>query len=420
MLVLGILFSGCRKEDAVRPSIEVFSPSDNQGFDACEEVVITGRATDNKGLNEVTVALTDQDGIQSLGSSLVAISGTESQFTLKLKMGDRYTETGNYQLLVTVYDQAGNSARETVPIALTEVPKVLIRPVWGGEDAVGGATLFYADSLNNVVTGPFLGTDLSAFVTDNRNQLLLCSELVGGRFTGRRMDEFELEFQRDLPTGAAQDGITGISVWQDEIFLSLRVPPYLRVFDQVGDLTESWSEVLYPAGALSVGEDHVYVSVKGFGGNPIKTDVYDANSRQLKASNVLGWEVEHLHLMENGDVIAAGNEAGFGRVRVLAASNLTVKAGLDLQEELQGLSGAGEDWFLLLASGVWRFEASNATANLQVASGDFESLGWEEVSGQLYLGGENDVRIVDGNGNQAGQYNGGFGKVKWVDFQYNK
>lgn len=420
LLVLGILFGGCSKEDAVRPSIEVFTPSDNQGFSACDEVTITGRATDNKGLNEVTVTLTDQDGFQVLGSSLVAISGTESQFSLKLKLGGRYTETGIYQLLLTVYDQAGNSANETVPIALSEVPQVLLRPLWAGADLVGGTTLFYRDSLSNIVTGPFLGTGLSDFETDNRNQLLLTSELLGGRFTGRRMDEFDVEFQTDLPTGAMQDGISGISVSTDEIFLSLKVPPYMRVFDLSGELTESWSEVLYPASALLVGEDNLYVSVKGFGGNPIKTDVYGADSRQLKATNVLDWEVEHIRQLENGDVIVAGNESGLGRVRVLNSGNLTVKASLDLQEAVLGLDGSGSEWFLLLESGIWQFEESNASANLQLLSGSFESLAWEAIGGQLYIGGENNVFIIDGNGSLMTQHVGGYGEVKWIDFQYNK
>jgi hypothetical protein len=419
LLIFPLLWSSCRKDDAVRPSIEVFSPADNQGFTASEEVTITGRATDNRALSEVTVSLTDLFG-QTLGSTVTSISGSESNFSLKLKLGDRYTPSGEYQLLVTVFDQSSNSARETVPLSLTEVPRVLIKPLWTGEDLSGATSLYYPDTLNNVVNGPFLGTGLSDFEADNRNQLLLTTELFGGRFTGRRMNEFEMDFQTDLPTGAMQEGITSVSAHKEQFYLSLKVPPYVRVFDLAGELTQSWTEVLYPAGELLAGEERVWVSVKGFGGNPIKTDVYTADSRQLQATNVLGWEVMHIGLLDNGDIVVAGNESGNGRVSVLDGIGLFEKGNLDLQEELIGLSGSGSDWYLLLRSGVWRFEVDNATANVQLMPGDFESMAWEAVEERIYIGYEDNVNLIDKNGNVVGTYFGGFGVVKGIDFQYNK
>ncbi|HHG86450.1 MAG TPA: hypothetical protein ENJ82_16990 [Bacteroidetes bacterium] len=412
-------WTSCKKGDHSPPSIAVNHPIDGANFVACDEVRITGQASDNQGLGQVTVTLSDPFTNQILGSSSHALKGLKDDFGFNFKLGDRYTHSGEYQLRITAFDAFGNTANDFVLIQIAELPKQLIHATWVGIDGSEVAQLYVRDSLGLVQSGSILGNKLSGFLIDNRSQQMLVTEGLTGRFDSRNLEDYALNFRNTLLTGGPQQALTGISAVQNKFYLSLNVPPYVRIFDREGAQTTSWSQVLSPVTEILASPVHTWLVLDGAGGMASQLNLYDTFSQQVKATDLLSWRAEKL-LLAAQQIIVCGNDGVQGHVYLLDADHLTHDSENDLTERFLGADGAGQDWFVLLASGLWRIDLGSGNLQGPIVSGNFSSIGFEDVSGNIWLGRQDAVDIYGQNGGLVQTISGSFGLVKWIRFHANK
>lgn len=419
---MAAFFSACEDDvETTPPSLSINLPRDNQQLTAGDELIIQGRASDESGLGELVVTVFRPASPPVFERSEVfSLSDKSQDFEFRLPVSSRYAETGEYLLQISALDIHGNGTTAEIPLLIDELPWELQRPMWVGEDGSGNATLHYRDTLGQLQTGPMLGNQLADVKVDNRFRQLIAAESTTGNAQVWSLNDLAPLYTIDLPTGVVQENITGVSVDQDQIYLGSSVPPYLSVYLTDGDRSGAWSSLPYPVKAVLAGESQLWLSVEGQVGTPTKVDHYDPGTEQLQATYITDWRTDYLLELDGDRLVVAGNENRAGRLRILEANSLQAGSELDLTDEIIGLAGQGNDSYVLTNLGAYQLNPTNGNLLGPVVAGDYTAIGWEREFRQLYLGKENTVEVYDANGNAIATYTGGYGKISWFIFQYNK
>lgn len=422
-LLLGLLTLtiGCKKGDNTPPTISVSNPVDGTAATGTDRVTIRGSASDEGGLTQITAQLLSVPDERIFGTQIETVSGTSADFAFEMELGDRYTPTGDYLLRVSATDEAGNFASDWIDLQLTELPRVRHRTLWAGDDGAGTFTLFGRDTLGNTTSGTGLGQAVSALHMDNRSQTLLVTNAASGNFTAYRPEDFSQRFSLGIAANGNNESWTGISSYLERYYLSSVVPPYFRVYNSSGDLITTFDDALHPALSVLTTETRLYGGVRGLVGQPLKLDAYGRNSTQLQVTNVLNREIHQVHATTNH--IAAVHLAGQnGRIYLLDGQSLVTLDSIDFSSPLLHTAYSPENdlLYVLTDLGLQTLDPDLAWLSPVTVSGTFSCVAVDRSSGDVYLGRQDVVEILDAQLSPKGMWQGGFGDVSYIDFHYNK
>ncbi|NDK57422.1 DUF4625 domain-containing protein [Pontibacter fetidus] len=109
--------------DTTDPVITITSPTTGATVTAGGVINLEGTVTDNEGLEEITVSMTDPDGTTTeLSDKSIRDflnDDREADFDIDINV-DANAAAGDWMVTVTAVDDAGNEASESVTVTLTE------------------------------------------------------------------------------------------------------------------------------------------------------------------------------------------------------------------------------------------------------------------------------------------------------------
>ena len=109
--------------DTTDPVITITSPTDGATVTAGGEINLEGSVTDNEGLEEITVSMTDPDGTTTELSDKTIRDflndDREAEFDIDITV-DANAAPGEWMINVTARDDADNEATESVMVTLGE------------------------------------------------------------------------------------------------------------------------------------------------------------------------------------------------------------------------------------------------------------------------------------------------------------
>ncbi|MBB6610614.1 DUF4625 domain-containing protein [Pontibacter sp. Tf4] len=109
--------------DTTDPVITITSPTDGATVAAGGEINLEGTVTDNEGLEEITISMTDPSGATTELSDKTIRDflndDRNADFDVDITV-DANAAPGNWTVNVTAMDDAGNEATESVTVTLTE------------------------------------------------------------------------------------------------------------------------------------------------------------------------------------------------------------------------------------------------------------------------------------------------------------
>ncbi|MER2998445.1 DUF4625 domain-containing protein [Pontibacter populi] len=109
--------------DTTDPVITITSPTDGATVTAGGVINLEGSVTDNEGLEEITISMTDPDGTETeLSDETIRDflnDDREADFDIDITV-DANAAPGDWMVNVTAMDDAGNEATKSVMVTLTE------------------------------------------------------------------------------------------------------------------------------------------------------------------------------------------------------------------------------------------------------------------------------------------------------------
>lgn len=122
-----LLLSSCREKDNEPPQVSILSPEFETGYSFGEWVDVRVSASDEEGLKEVLVSVTDLGGRIVVGPRRVVLSDDRSwEGEVTMHFNDIKVSSGSYVLRAKASD-GSNESQDVLGVTLTGAPKMLER-----------------------------------------------------------------------------------------------------------------------------------------------------------------------------------------------------------------------------------------------------------------------------------------------------
>ncbi|MBJ6119252.1 DUF4625 domain-containing protein [Pontibacter sp. BT310] len=109
--------------DTTDPVITITSPTEGAAVTAGGVINLEGTVTDNEGLEEITISITDPSGTNTELTDMTIRDflndDRNADFDLDINV-DANAAPGDWTVIVTALDDAGNEASESVMVTLSE------------------------------------------------------------------------------------------------------------------------------------------------------------------------------------------------------------------------------------------------------------------------------------------------------------
>lgn len=180
-IFIPLVFSCKKDKDKSPPVVQIDLPSNNSVITAGDALRVTGRISDDKKLESVTIKVVSADGNTVLVPAFnVPLDGAELNLDRAFTVGDVHTETGAYQVIVEASD-GKNREKEYRDIRINEIPRVFKKMVLVRKSGAG----YTLDSLvGGMFQTFFSGTgDVSATAINQYDQYLYIAGYKQGNIT---------------------------------------------------------------------------------------------------------------------------------------------------------------------------------------------------------------------------------------------
>lgn len=163
-LLCCVVLIACKKdEDGTPPAISIQQPTDGFQANVFDAVHLVIEVSDDVALSRVEIKLVDINLIGAMSVGILNVTGTAATLQTDYVLDDITLSTGQYYIMATAYDDAGNSTKDYVMLNITEVPREL-KGIFAVTTTPGFVTLHSIDSIWNASTfGTYQGdfTDLA-------------------------------------------------------------------------------------------------------------------------------------------------------------------------------------------------------------------------------------------------------------------
>lgn len=418
LLLLSTFLYSCEKADKEPPILTLEEPFDNATFEANSTTRVKGTARDNVGVSIIQAQVTDILTGQ-IASSATGLVDPDGNFNFDLKLGDRYSLTGDYQLTVSAYDAAENRASEYVELFLREFPSKYYQTIFYGADTLGNASMYAYDTLGQIRIGPALGQNITGFEMDNRAQHLLVGQRHG-TVTAYYPNDFGILYQLTEDGGPANVGCTHLTTFQNDFFWSSAYGQYLRRYSKDGIQETAYDQATFPVYGAGIFEQWLLAGLESHNGSVKKLDRYDRIQGVLRETKLMEWRPTFFGEVTEDRVLVGGNFGTDGQLYYTVKDNINqILDSTNIGQPLLGIeSDSGHTW-------VWmenRVSTFNPVYRLgqPTIAGEFTAMAWDPRRQQLWLGKEDAIEVYSANGTLIQTITGSFGIVTSIDFHYNK
>ncbi len=122
LITLIILILACKEESETIPIVNIMKPFDGQEFNVLDTIVVSGTANDDKGINKISISLTDNNLVNLLPPVTINVNNKEKVvFNELYPVDDIQLSSGYYYIVITAKDNFA-TARKYRSIRLREVP----------------------------------------------------------------------------------------------------------------------------------------------------------------------------------------------------------------------------------------------------------------------------------------------------------
>lgn len=168
-----LLWGGCRKEAPnERPSVVIVSPSEFSSVTVPDTLLVEVSATDDRGLEQVSVTLLDQHNIPVVPTVHAAAEGTSATLTLALPVVSEQLYSGLYKLFATASD-GSLTGKDFMSIHLTAAPLRLRAVFTLATSAAGTTQLYRTDSTGHTALAASYGFELGGAAVGSSAQRLV-------------------------------------------------------------------------------------------------------------------------------------------------------------------------------------------------------------------------------------------------------
>lgn len=124
-LCIVFFLAGCKEQVESVPEISLFTPSENQIFQATDTIHITGSITDETGLVSVSYSLVDSDFVIAVaGSTFPADRQTQVDLDVRLPINNIELPSGAYYIKVVAYNESA-AKQKFLKVFIEEMPRQL-------------------------------------------------------------------------------------------------------------------------------------------------------------------------------------------------------------------------------------------------------------------------------------------------------
>lgn len=412
--------SSCKDEDMDPPAVSLGVPGSGFSIEANSEFRIAGRATDDRGVTQVTAILYETSTETVVRTHSENFQGAKVDFDFTMAAGDRYTDGGEYTLMVRAMDAAQNTGSAFQQVTIYELPLAYRGLYWAGEGSGNLHQIHWRDTTGTIHAGPGGLYSLSDLLVDSRNDQVVASMSLDGALWGWDATDFTNIFHVNLAEGIGTETYSGISMNRKGYYTSLRVPPYLRGYRSDGSAMGNFDDALYPATAVLATADKVYLGVQGVLGSPTKVDVYNGVSRALESTEVVDWRIDHIVDVDDAQIAVCGNRSGLGQILVLDKTSLVRNEVTELTEPIMDMVSAGGRVWVLTAGGLHEYFVSAGSLSPLLAGGSYECLGVDAAQARIFLGKQDAIEVRTWAGSLVEEIAGAFGRVHRIRARYNK
>lgn len=310
-----ILFVGCKKdEDGNAPSVSIQQPTDGLQADVFDTIHVVLDLADDAELSYVELKLVDINLIGAMTIGTLTASGTSATLNADFVLDDITLSTGQYYILATVFDAAGNSSKDYAMIYVTEVPREL-KGFFAVTTTPGFVTVYQVDtSWTSVQFGSYQGdfTDLAVSswwqqvaYTGAYNGVFRCLS-IDGNYAGWTLNPFPsagpywgntITHGRDWLINYRDNGMLKTLTWSGTTssINNANTGYYFRNFTHSGD--KLFADMVDATGTSRI--LGVYIS----GGGAVQQSIMNLNSIALLPR-------------DENTIYAVGNEAGQGKLLI--------------------------------------------------------------------------------------------------------
>jgi len=412
ILLLLFGFTSCEDKDKRQPFLSVENPVPDQELTACDELRVNGFVSDDGGLSQILIRL-EYPGSEL--ESIVFSGELESDFSVDLKLGDRYLESGRYLLKVTVTDLSGNSNSDFIPLLIAGVPKQIAQITVASTSNSSGTSLLSSPGADQAFTALRSGINgFKKLASDARAQAVLLLHGNPGIFEICAADDLQPFYTFSQPDARDLDLI------DRDYLIGSASSPHLKVIKSSGVEGGTYPAIDQAVSSVLLTQAGIYAGTQDAGGFSYFVKSLNRNSGQLAGSRGIDFEVIRLLSGGNQKILAFGNPNGQFRMSVLDSTTLQESDLRNLPETFVDACPSGSGVYILTDAGLRHWQADNGLLSGLLISGNFTALAREEISGELWLGAQGNIERFGPSGQSLGSLTGNFEQVDAISFLYNK
>ncbi len=397
--ISGIVLNGCKKEKENEvPHITITSPTDGASITVPDSLVVTVQASDDIGLEQITVSILDQNNIPVVAPVGRSVSGTSATVTLVLPILSELLESGDYKLFATASD-GSLIGKDFRTVHITAAPLRLRALFTLTAPSAGTVSLYRTDSTGQTTVAATWSMDLGGAAISSAAQRLC---VAGGSIGDLRVlspDNLDVIWQRPNLSTIGAPWFNSVDLCADGRFYIGQDDGTLRgltASNGTGTMNASLPPQFRVVQAITSGE-LVVTNERNFVTQEQRVGTYFKASGSLVSSQPLALTPVRMFERTADYVLIFGNQGGQGRV---LERNLPGGGGWEPHNWSSPITAVEQlnsnTWLVALANGdLQRFTYSDAGSLSIGTTPVLSTLVKDKMSGAVYGGADGHVLILD-------------------------
>jgi hypothetical protein len=419
LLCIGLfIFMSCKKDvDEDSPKILLSSPIENANFTVGEFIGITGKVTDNFGIEYVKISLLDANFISVLDGSTFYPNKKEFFINYSFEINNLHLLSGNYYINIRASD-GKNDKNVFVKINLFEVPLELKKIFTINSNGI--------DSISNSNSFPvytFLNDYKNAIVNQYNNQLVFCGEFSGDliALNGQTTSQ-DWMVENEGVFGSAYFTILANDVKNNRYTVGLSTG-FVNTYNQYGTMVSQFSiHQNFIAENIFFAGDKILVQEAPIGSGNKNLSIY-FNGGSLNGSQVINGDILEVSKLDEENYFVFVQETDKLRIYILNISDNTLSFYYDAfpDGEVKDVEVIDDyTFFLSHQDRIYRYTYGGSGLTIFKEGPNYNLLVFEKVGNVLYSSNGNNIEIFDpySNGNLLGTINSG--EIEKLLFLYNR
>lgn len=391
--------TACKKDQTDEaPHVRILSPADGASITLPDTLLVTLQATDDLGLEHLSVSLLDQNYIPVVAGVGAAVSGTSATVTLALPILSEQLASGDYKLFASVTDGT-NSGKDFHALQVTAVPLRLRAVFTLTSPGTGSTALYRTDSAGQTLQAGLWPMDLGGAAISAGAQQLYVAGGATGNLQAVLPANLGLAWQLPNLSNNGLSWFTSLDLCTDGRLYVGQGDGSLRGYiaaTGTGVMTAMLPELFRSQQAVTSG-DLVICAERHFVTQEERIGIYFRQSGALQQLQALDLLPVRMFASGPDQLLVFGNRNGQGHVQARSIADgggwepYTWPGTITAVEQ----TGPGT-WLVALSSGsLQRFTLANAGSVGIASTPVLHALAYDAVNQWVYGGADGQVFIIN-------------------------